>query len=1064
MGSVPRVLEGERYDQFALESFVKSYWEGNNIYRKVKEKSSRASKKFYFLDGPPYASAKSIHIGTAWNKVVKDVVLRFYRMTGHNVWDKPGYDTHGLPIEVKIEQSLGVRVKREIEERVGVENFIAACKRFVDENMEAMTRQFKEIGVFMDWDNPYVTYRDDYIESGWWLVKKAWEKGLLYKGYRVLHWCPRCETTLADYEVSEYRELEDPSIYVKFPVEGREGEYLLVWTTTPWTLPANAFVMAHPEMEYVRVRVGGETLILAKPRLEHVMREAGVSGYEVLQVLKGSQLEGLRYRHPLEDVVDAQRELSKWHKVVMAPEAVTPHEGSGLVHSAPGHGTVDYEVAKRIGAPVVSLVDERGFMTEAAGKYRGLYFRGEANRAIVEDLRERGALFHEATIVHRYPVCWRCKTPLLLRATTQWFVAVTRLKDQLMREAEKVEWQPGWAKTRFMNMLKELRDWVISRQRYWGIPLPVWRCGSCGYEHVVGSVEELMSMGGEKPENLHRPWVDRVELKCPRCGGTMRRVPDVLDVWFDSGIAFYASLGYPKYRETWERLKPVDFIVEGHDQIRGWFFSLLRSGVIGFGEAPYRRVLVHGFALDEQGKEMHKSLGNYVDFEELISKVPRDVVRFWVLQNTVWEDLRFSWKGLDLMRRDFTVIWNVYAFASTYMGLDRFDPKSVGLGDIEDSLEVEDRWILSRLASLKRRYMEAMEDLRIHDAARALRSFIIEDVSHWYLRIIRRRVWEEVDTPSKRAAYATLYKVLWEWLLMAAPFIPYTAEYLYIKVFREAEERPEESIHMLDMPEPEDHLVDSALEEDMEKARMVIEAILSARNEAGLKLRRPVRRVIIAASSQEAERSLRRLEGLIRLMANAKEIEFAPASALEATRIYRVEPDYGRLGPRFKREMPKVLRLIEERGGEIGRLLAEKGVYEAEYEGLRIRLTLEDVSLKAEYPEWLKVRDTPLGLVAVDTRLTREEVLEGVARDIVRRIQAMRKEAGYNVEDYVEVWIEGSGDVEEAVNALKDYIKRETRAVRLELGTPPSGVEVLREWELDGDRVVIGLRRAAASG
>nr|WP_256204960.1 DUF5915 domain-containing protein [Aeropyrum camini] len=357
-----------------------------------------------------------------------------------------------------------------------------------------------------------------------------------------------------------------------------------------------------------------------------------------------------------------------------------------------------------------------------------------------------------------------------------------------------------------------------------------------------------------------------------------------------------------------------------------------------------------------------------------------------------------------------------------------------------------------------------MEDLRIHDAARALRSFIIEDVSHWYLRIIRRRVWEEVDTPSKRAAYATLYKVLWEWLLMAAPFIPYTAEYLYIKVFREAEERPEESIHMLDMPEPEDHLVDSALEEDMEKARMVIEAILSARNEAGLKLRRPVRRVIIAASSQEAERSLRRLEGLIRLMANAKEIEFAPASALEATRIYRVEPDYGRLGPRFKREMPKVLRLIEERGGEIGRLLAEKGVYEAEYEGLRIRLTLEDVSLKAEYPEWLKVRDTPLGLVAVDTRLTREEVLEGVARDIVRRIQAMRKEAGYNVEDYVEVWIEGSGDVEEAVNALKDYIKRETRAVRLELGTPPSGVEVLREWELDGDRVVIGLRRAAASG
>ncbi|MCE4604115.1 MAG: isoleucine--tRNA ligase [Aeropyrum sp.] len=1060
MGRVPRIISSERYDQFGLEEYVKKYWSERNVYGKVKNKSSKSPRKFYFLDGPPYASAKSIHVGTAWNKIVKDVVLRYHRMAGYNVWDKPGYDTHGLPIEVKIEQQLGIKVKREIEERVGVERFIEECKAFVDENMEAMTRQFKEVGVFMDWEEPYVTYTDDYIESGWWLIKRAWEQGLLYKGYRVLHWCPRCETTLADYEVSEYKELEDPSIYVKFGVEGRDSEYLLVWTTTPWTLPANAFVMAHPELTYVKVRVGGETYILAKARLESVMREAGIEDYEVLAEFPGRELEGLRYRHPLEDLVDAQKELAKWHMVVMAPEAVTPHEGTGLVHSAPGHGTVDYDVAQRIGVPVVSLVDEHGRMTDGAGKYRGLYFRREANEAIISDLSSRGALLHNSKIIHRYPVCWRCKTPLLLRATSQWFIRVTSLKESLLREAERVEWQPGWAKTRFVNMLRELRDWVISRQRYWGIPLPVWQCGSCGYEHVVGDVEEIVKMGGERPENLHRPWVDRVRLRCPKCGGDMSRVPDVLDVWFDSGVSFYASLGYPKKRELWETLKPVDFIVEGHDQIRGWFFSLLRSGVIGFNRTPYRRVLVHGFALDEQGREMHKSLGNYVDFDDLISKVPRDVVRFWVLQNTVWEDLRFSWKGLELMRRDFNIIWNVFSFASTYMGLDGFDPTENNVESLRDSLEIEDRWLLSRLAGLKKIYHESMAELKPHEAARALRRFIIEDVSHWYLRIIRRRVWEDADTPSKRAAYATLYKALWEWLLMAAPLIPFTSEYLYVKMFKEAGSHSEESIHLHDIPAREDDVIDSRLEEDMERAKMVVEAVLSARNEAGLKLRRPIRRVVVVPSAAGVEEAIKSMEEIIKLMANAKEIEITDVSSLEATRIYRVEPVYSSLGPKFKGLMPKVLKLLEEKSEEIGRAISEKGVYEGNVDGEQVVLTIEDVKLRAEYPEWLRVKATPLGLVAIDTRLSKSEVFEGIARDIVRRIQAMRKDAGYNVEDYIVAWIKGEGEILEAVASMKDYIQRETRAKELFLEEPPAGeAEVLKEWDIDGDRVLIGLKR-----
>ena len=1063
MARVPGTLGSERYDQFALEDWVKRFWSSNRVYEKVKEKSMKSPRKFYFLDGPPYASAKSIHPGTAWNKVIKDIVLRYYRMRGYSVWDRPGYDTHGLPIEVKIEQKLGVRVKKEIAEKVGIARFIEECKKFVDENMAAMTSQFKEIGVFMDWDNPYVTYTDEYIESGWWLIKRAWEQNLLYEGLRVLHWCPRCETTLADYEVSEYRDIEDPSIYVKFPVKGRSGEYLLVWTTTPWTLPANAFIMAHPELTYVRVRVGGEVLILAKARLEDVMREAGVKDYEVLEEFPGSRLEGLEYIHPLEDVVEAQKELSKYHRVVMAPEAVTPYEGTGLVHSAPGHGTIDAVVAERVGAPMLSLVDDRGYMTEGAGKYKGMYFRREANKAIVEDLEEKGALFHKSVVVHRYPVCWRCKTPLLLRATKQWFIAVTKLKDRLMEEAERIEWQPSWAKERFRNMLKELRDWVVSRQRFWGIPLPIWVCGRCGYKHVVGSVRELEELGGRRPENLHRPWIDEVVLKCPKCGGEMRRVPDVLDVWFDSGVAFYASLGYPMNSELWEKLKPVDFIVEGHDQIRGWFFSLLRSGVIGFGISPYRRVLVHGFMLDEQGREMHKSLGNYVEFEELISKVPRDVVRLWLLQNTVWEDLRFSWKGLDLMRRDFTVMWNVFAFASLYMSIDRFDPESVKVEDVEEVLEPEDRWLLSRVNRIIRQYHEVMEALKPHEAARMLRNFIVEDVSHWYIRLVRRRVWEEEDTPSKRAVYATLYKALKAWTLMAAPFIPFTAEYFWQRFFRPSERGARESVHMEDLPEADERWIDERLEADMEALKKVVEAVFAARQEAGLKLRRPVRRVILALNKKEYVDAVKRLEDLLKRAVNAREVELAGPEFFREVSVYRVEPDYGVLGPRYKKDLPVVLELLREKGDEVARSIVDRGVYKTVYKGIEVELTREMVKIRMEPPEWLSVKEFEGGIVGVDKRLGKEEVLEGIAREVVRRVQAMRKEAGYSVEDYVVVWVKGDSEVEEAVRAMRDYVAREVRAVDLRVGEEPRGAEVAREWEVDGERLVIGVKRVEKS-
>ncbi|MEB3765499.1 MAG: isoleucine--tRNA ligase [Desulfurococcales archaeon] len=1059
MVSIQNNLEKIKYDQFKLEEEIKKFWDENKIYHKVKEKSMRSKKKFYFLDGPPYASAKSIHVGTAWNKVIKDTVLRYYRMRGYNVWDIPGYDTHGLPIEVKIEKEYGIKSKKEIIEKIGVENFVESCKRFVDENIKAMTEQFKEIGVFMDWENPYVTYRDEYIESGWWLIKQAWRKGLLYKGERVVHWCPRCETTLADYEVSEYKELRDPSIYVKFKVKNSQNEYLLIWTTTPWTLPANAFVMAHPDLDYVKVKVDGEILILAKARLEKVMSEAGKTEYEVLEEFKGTRLEGLEYIHPLEDLVPAQAKLAPYHKVVLAPDAVTATEGTGLVHSAPGHGEIDYEINEKIvGAPLISLVDNTGKMTEDSGRYHGLYFRTDANKAVIEDLEKKGALFHKGSIIHRYPVCWRCKTPLVLRATEQWFIAVRRLKERLIEEARSIEWRPNWATTRFINLLKEVRDWVISRQRFWGIPLPVWECSSCGYRHVIGSVDELVELGGHKPEQLHRPWIDRVTLKCPKCGGVMKRVPDVLDVWFDSGIAFYASLSYPRNKELYESLKPVDFIVEGHDQIRGWFFSLLRSGIIGFDEKPYKRVLVHGFALDEKGREMHKSLGNYIEFKELISRVPRDVIRLWAMNNTIWEDLRFSWKSMDMVWRSFNIIWNVFTFASTYMSIDNFDPEQTKLEDVEDALQFEDKWLLSRFNRLLKEYHEAMKDLRLHEAARIVKDFPVEDISHWYIRLIRRRVWEEEATKSKLAAYAVLYHVLKGWLLMAAPFIPYTTEYLYQKLIRPAEPSLPETIHLLEIPEPDNKWIDDGVEQLMDIARKLTEASAAARMKAGIKLRRPVKRLIIALKDNSLRNTIERAAQIIKDLANVKEIEIVGVDFFENMKVYGVEPNYKTMGPEFKKMLRKVIAYVEENKEKVAKDIVEHGEHKAEIEGVTVKILPKHVELKVDYPSWLSTVETDIGIIGIDTRLTKDEILEGHAREIVRRIQAMRKDLSLPVDAYIEVWLEADPEFIEAVEKHRNYIMTETRARNLRLDKPPEEV-YQKEWEVDGKRLLIGIKK-----
>ena len=1052
---VPGSLASDNRSERELESWIMRFWDENKIYLKVKQATSSRANKLYFLDGPPYASAPTIHLGTAWNKVLKDSLLRYFRMRGYNVWDKPGYDTHGLPIEILVEKSFNITNKKEIEDRVGIENFVNSCLQLVKDNIKGMTENFKQLGVFMDWDNPYLTYSDDYIESGWYLFKVAYDKGLLYRSQRVLHWCPRCETTLADYEVSEYRELEDPSIYVKFKVKGQDNLYLLVWTTTPWTLPANAFIMAHPDLEYVEVEVAGSRYVLAKSRLEEVMKETGITDYKVLRSFKGSELEGVEYVHPLEDVVPAQAKLSQYHRVVMAPEAVSASEGTGLVHSAPGHGDVDFEVGSKLGVPPVSLVDNQGRMTEDAGKYRGLYFRTEANKAIIEDLKAKGALFYEGKITHRYPVCWRCKTPLLLKTTEQWFIGVSRLRSKLAEEIDKVEWVPSWAKLRISNLVNNIQDWVVSRQRYWGIPLPIWVCTSCGHVEVIGSVDDIIRLGSEAPKSLHRPWIDRVKLRCPKCGGVMLRVPDVADVWFDSGIAFYASLRYPRNKDDFERLMPVDLVLEGHDQLRGWFFSLLRAGVIGFNSVPYRRVLVHGFTLDEQGREMHKSLGNYVAVEDLLNKYPRDAIRIYLLRNTTWEDLRFSWHNLDVTVRDFTVMRNVLSFASLYMSLDGFDPEVTTLESVKDYLEPEDRWLLSRVNSALKEYMEHFEKLEVHEAARIVRDLIVEDISRWYLRLIRRRVWEESDTPSKRAAYATLYYALKRWILMAAPIIPFLSEYAYQMLIRPSESTAKESVHMEPLPPVDYDLIDQEMEKYMNVIREITDDALSARMKAGIKLRRPLRTMYIVPGTAEVKEAVDRLGDLLARAVNVKEVKVVGKEFLENIKEYEVEPDYGRLGPEFKSLTPIIVRMLHE-SKDAGRELATKGFLELNINNVKVRVELRHVKIKAKYPDWLEASEGPNYIIAIDKRVSEEEMVEGLAREIVRRIQYMRKELGLPVDAYIRLWITGDDELLEVAKAMESYIKSESRSISVDYEEPPADVK-REEWEVDGKRLVIGI-------
>ncbi len=1044
----------KEYNPKELEKRIQDFWTRTHAYEKTRRHWSRG-KDFYFVDGPPYTSG-TIHMGQALNKSIKDMVVRWRRMNNFNVRDQPGYDMHGLPIEVQVEKSLGITNKKEIEE-LGIERFVNTCRDFALDLLKKMDVQFIRLGVWMDWQHPYMTITNEYIESAWWTIRKAFDAGLLYEAERSLQWCARCETALAEAEV-EYADETDPSVYVKFQIAGKPGDFLLVWTTTPWTIPANLAAAVNPKFKYAKVRVvqgaRTENLWMITENVKPVMDIAKVDRFQIVDEKPGTALEGWEYVHPLTAKVPWQRSAAgQWvHKVVLS-ETVTG-ESTGVVHIAPGHGPEDFELGQKLGLPAFSPVDERGVFTADAGDYAGKLIR-DANPVILDDLNAGHSLFADQEITHRYGHCWRCKTPILFRATTQWFLRVTDLKEKMLAEIERVKWFPGWAgEARQYDWTLNLRDWCISRQRYWGIPLPLWKCAKCGKLKIVGRLDELKaSRNYREGMDLHRPWIDEVTFECPDCGTVMARTKDIVDVWFDSGVSSWAQLGYPRREEDFKRWWPMDWISEGPDQTRGWFSSQLTASLVCFGRSPFESVLMHGWVNGPDGRQMHKSLGNYVDPVETIDRFGADALRFFLLSvNPPWEDTNFLEEGVQNSQRTLNILWNVHKFAATYMAVDEFDPGKETLESVGRYLRPEDKWLLSRLENLRVAVGKELETYDLHRACRLLDDFILNDLSRWYVKLVRARTWKEGEDREKSAAYRVLWEALGAVTRMMAPVTPFLAESIYQTLDGRLL-----SVHMEPWPGPAQQWANNELEKQMAVAQEVVEIVSKARQKQQMKLRWPVKKIAVKSPSEAAAKALATFREVVMSQANAKDlVVMAPNEEFDGMAL-QVQPVPSAIGKVYKQWWSKIATMLESRPPDEVKKALDKGEYKIGIEGQIVRIEPHMVNFLRKMPEDVSVVATTHGEIYVDMRITPEIRAEGFAREVVRRIQQMRKETDLAVEDFVKASVKVREEFGKLLAPWKAFIAGETRCRSLEIGESPPTEEYVVEWNVEGETFTIGV-------
>lgn len=1006
----------EKYDPKLLEPEVLKFWKEHKIYEKAKAKL-KGKPTFYFLDGPPYTSGR-IHLGHAWNKALKDMFLRYKRMQGIDVWDRAGFDMHGLPTEHAVEKKLKLNGKPDIL-KMGVGKFVQECEKLCVENMQVMIEDFERIGVWMDFENAYQSIKPSFIESVWFLVKKAHEGGRLYEGERTMHWCASCATSLAKHEL-EYQTVTDNSVFVKFPITGKKNEFLIIWTTTPWTLAFNLGVMVHPEIEYIRAKVGKEVWIVAKALAGPLI--VGVAGkkLEVIEEFQGQKLKGVSYDHPwisiLKPLADFKKKNSNVHTVVLSEEYVDTSAGSGLVHMAPGCGPEDYEVGHRNGIPPLNRVDEHGAFEKEMGNFAGLKARKD-DSIFVNALQESGCIIAQTPVEHEYAHCQRCHNPVIFRTTTQWFFKVEDIKDKLISQNEKIAWVPKSAFNAFDAWLKNLRDNSITKQRFWGTPLPIWRCTHCKKITVVSTLAELKKRSGKTVENPHKPWIDEIKIPCA-CGQLQERIPDILDVWVDAGCGSWACLDYPKRNDILDNLFPPVFILEGKDQIRGWFNLLHVCSNLAFEKPSFKNVYMHAFIQDALGRKMSKSLGNIISPEEAINDVGSDALRYYLIPGTPGDDFSYSVDGVKIQAKNLGVLWNLHKFL-----IDLCESNSLSLKDLEDkkvekAFGDEEKFIVSRMHSSIRSTTKAFEDYHLHEIPGCVDSLFL-DLSRTYIQLVREKAGSG-DEGEKKAVASVTYHVLMASLKLFAPVAPFITEAIYQNLKVEVGLK-DESIHGCLWPSFDERLINADLEEHMAIVKDVVGASSFARERAGINTRWPLKSLIVVSLDEKVVEACEILRELISRQANVKN------SSVQVSYPhikYEVKPDAGKIGQDFGKLTPRIIAKLSSHASlDVVHHLEKDKKLCLNIDGQDIIIAPEHVIISRILPSNIKEAAFPKGFVYIDTTMTKELEEEGFSREVMRRIQALRRTAGLKRSDRVSLTITATHDVQSLMKPYMEAVK-----------------------------------------
>ena len=1048
-----------KLDFTSREEKVLKFWKENEIFEKsIEEKKDLPTYTFY--DGPPTANGKP-HIGHVLTRVIKDMIPRYQTMKGHKIIRKAGWDTHGLPVELEIEKELGIDGKEQIE-AYGLDPFIRKCKESVWK-YKGMWEEFSnKVGFWADMDNPYVTYHNTFIESEWWALKKIWDDGLLYKGFKIVPYCPRCGTPLSSHEVAQgYKTVKERSAVVRFKVIG-EDAYFLAWTTTPWTLPSNVALCVNPDENYCKVKAAdGYTYYMAEALLDKVLGgmaeklvkeeklAEGTPAYEILETYKGKELEGKEYEPLFECTKEYVAKLPQKGHYITCDSYVTMSDGTGIVHIAPAFGEDDANVGRKYDLPFVQFVDGKGDMTKET-PYAGLFVK-DADKPVLVDLEKAGLLFDAPKFEHEYPHCWRCDTPLIYYARDTWFIKMSAVKDRLVKNNNTVNWIPeGIGKGRFGAWLENVQDWGLSRNRYWGTPLNIWEC-SCGKRHAIGSIEELKSMSDNCPDDieLHRPYIDAVTIKCPDCGGEMKRVPEVIDCWFDSGAMPFAQWHYPfENQDIFEDNFPADFISEAVDQTRGWFYSLMAISTLLFDKAPYKNVIVLGHVQDKDGQKMSKSKGNAVDPMDALNKYGADAIRWYFYSNSApWLPNRFHEDAVVEGQRKFMgTLWNTYAFYVLYANIDEFDPTKYTLE--YDKLSVMDKWLLSKLNSMVKSVDDNLGNYRIPEATKALAEFV-DDMSNWYVRRCRERYWAKDMPQDKINAYMTLYTALVTLCKAAAPMIPFLTEDIYQNLVRTVDKNAPESIHLCDFPEVNESMIDPELEASMDEVLKVVVFGRAARNTANIKSRQPIANMYIKATKTLDDYFV----DILRDELNVKNVEFK--EDLSAFTAYSFKPQLRTVGPKYGKHLNAIKEyLANVDGNKAMSELKADGVIKFTADDTEIALAEEDLLIDVAKMDGYVTEGDNYVTVVIDTTLTPELIEEGYVREVISKIQTMRKDSDFQVTDRIKVYVTGNAKIAEVMEKNADEIKR---VVLGDAFVMDAACDNSKEWNINGEKVTIGV-------